>query len=52
MHYQREVLRFSAKAEKSEKKANWLLRKLEKHENAKGASLLQKLTGGGRGERD
>ncbi len=52
MHYQREVLRFSAKAEKSEKKANWLLRKLEKYENAKGASLLQKLTGGGKGDGD
>ena len=38
MHYQREVLRFSAKAEKIEKKADWLMRKLEKN----GSSLLQK----------
>ena len=47
MHYQREVLRFSAKAEKSEKKANWLLRKMKKSENSKWSSLIQKLTGGG-----
>lgn len=40
MHYQREVLRFSAKAEKTEKKADWLLGKLKRFETAGGASVF------------
>jgi hypothetical protein len=37
MHYQREVLRFSAKAEKQEKKAAWLqAQRLKQQEVSKG----------------
>lgn len=52
MHYQREVLRFSAKAEKTEKKASWLLGKLEKYERSESPSLLDRLKGAGKGNGD
>lgn len=52
MHYQREVLRFSAKAEKIEKKADWLLGKLEEFKAAGAPSILDRVKAKFSGDRD